>query len=173
MTHTIAKYEFRFDENFLIDSYRRYLSLSHHKWWLIPTKTIAMIGMLLLLGFALSIKQWPLVILFAFLSLCLAAGNRFDLFLTRRRFRKSPFCDQNVKAVVSEDAYLAEDAQSKVELKWSVVTKARRFSDGFLIVIGQHNFYWLPHKSISGGNIEDVHALLGARVGDYGAAGNA
>lgn len=105
-------------------------------------------------------KAWLTFAIFTALTCLLAASRRLDHWMFIRRLRKSPFYLDEVEIVLSLEGFISTETKSRVEFKWGVFTDAVRFPDGFLLLVGQHQFYWLPHSALASGSASEVEALL-------------
>lgn len=95
-------------------------------------------------------------------------GWPIDAWIARRRFRKSPFHNDEIVFALSEDGTHAVGLNSEVRAGWAVFTKARRFKDGMLLFKGPGVFSWLPDSAIdTPSNISIVQELVRKQVRNY------
>jgi len=163
----MAEYSFRFTEQHLVATASRLRQQARSRFWQSPIKFLCFLGLGLLFVFcAYHFIVMPSVVFGVFLVL-LAAGPRFDYWLMKRRFRRSPYYDNEYRISVTPSGYLASSTQSRVELAWSAFTKAQRFPDGFLVLTGPQVCYWWPDSSLVTGSISEVESLLKQNVPEY------
>jgi hypothetical protein len=82
----------------------------------------------------------------------------------KRKFRRSPFYDCEATVQLSEKACTILTVKSRTELGWGAFTETVCFDDGFLVFIGPAEFWWLPKKALSEGNLNEVEAILRTHV---------
>ncbi len=88
--------------------------------------------------------------------------------LMLRRFRNSPFCDDDLTTELTEAGFHCHSAKQDVKLQWSVFSKVVRFEDGFLLFQGVRAYNWIPFSSLANpAELEELDALLRAKIPDY------
>lgn len=139
-----AVYRFRFSEEHLLTSFRRY---RQQVWWRRPFLGLKW---LLALPFGAGIVlatyhgiPWLAPVFGAVLGAMLL-GWPIDAWILRRQFRKSPFHDDEIAFTVSPDGSHILGRNSEVRIGWATFTGARRFKDGLLLFQGPGFFNWLP-----------------------------
>lgn len=163
----MAEYEYQFTEQHLVASASRYRQQAAARLWLFIFKLVGIVGAAALLGLCLySRLVWPSAI-FAILIVLLALGPRIDYWVMKRRFRRSPFYNGDVRVWISSSGVVSSDPQCKVELAWSAFTEAHRFPDGFLVLFGPQQFYWWPDSALRDGSVSEVESLLSGHVVRY------
>lgn len=141
-----AVYEFRFSERFLIEAFRRFWRHKRNSWF----SAIRLVSVALLGGFAalfIVIGNWWLALFFALLIVGAFQARRLDEWLIRRRFRKSPYHQDSVRAEVTDDGLWAKGTRSETKLTWMAITRAVRCQDGWLLFQGPVIFNWLPDSA--------------------------
>lgn len=138
-----AVYEFRFSEDFLVEALRRLWRHRRRRTFAaIRLAAVVMLGMLavLVIGFG----QWLLALFFALLIVGAYQGRRLDEWLARRRFRKSPYYDNQIRVEVSDDGVWIKGSKIDTRLTWEAFSRAVRFTDGWLLLQGPGVGNWLP-----------------------------
>jgi hypothetical protein len=159
-----SRYEFKtnlayYEEAF--DKYRR----TH--WFYRFARTITWIGLvvLVLCWIMVAIQRvWlPVATITAFVALIL-----FSPFLERcfrkRKLLQSPFLNDECVLSFSEVGLESRTTKNNSQANWDVVTKAVRYSDGWLLFYGPQFYCWLNDVMLMEGSLEDVDRLIRQRV---------
>jgi hypothetical protein len=163
-----SEYHFRFSEDFLLEASSRYRK---QLWWFNPFRVVrwaSVIPLMFLTAwcffYGLSVPAIILsVVIFVFFL-----GPAIDPWLVRRRFRKSPYHDDDILLTISDEGVTVIGRTSESRLKWASFTKARRFSDGLLLFQGPHLFNWLPDRAATDpAAISDAKGLARTRIADF------
>ena len=163
----VAEYRFRFSEQHLVTTVTRFRQQARSRLWQLPVKMLCFIGMSVLFAFSLyNLILMPSVVLGVLIAL-LALGPRLDYWFMKRRFRRSPFYNNEMHISLTPNGYAASSTYSRVEVAWGALTKARRFPDGFLVFSGPQVCYWWPDTSLTGGTVAEVENLLKQHVAEY------
>jgi hypothetical protein len=164
----MAEYRLRYTEAFLIESFERYMKQRKEHYWLyMPIKVIGFLSVAALLILCIYLGLSIPSIIFAALLALLVIGHRLDHWFMKRRFRRSPFYNNDVLVAVYPDGYTSQSANCTIELSWSTFTKARRFADGFLLFNGPQQCHWWPDAALSRGNMHAVESIVKAEVADF------
>jgi hypothetical protein len=162
-----AEYRFRFGQEFLLTALSKYRRQLWWYAWYRALKLIAGLTLLTLVGVCLYTQApFPALFLGAFVLL-LAFAARLDNWLVHRRFRKSPYYDDDMVVRLSDDGVFLRGRAAETRLEWSIITKARRFADGLLLFQGPHLFNWLPDAASDPASCLEAEALVKDRVRDY------
>lgn len=156
----MPQYRICLTEDYLVECAQRYRTQSPNRIWVLPLKAIGFLGLAGLTVVGISAKSFSMAAIPGFFLLLLLAGPRFDYWLMKRRFRRSPFRDDVLLVDLSEAGYKSEANSGKAEIPWRTFTKGRRFDDGFLLFIGQSQFHWWPDSALIEGSASDVDKLL-------------
>jgi hypothetical protein len=164
----VAQYRFRFSEDFLITAnlrYRRQLA------WRKPFYGFKGVLALILLGLgavlAVAASTW-LLVPFAAIAGSLTMGWPIDAWILKRRFRKSPYHNDELSLTLSEEGLYGKGRASETRLGWSNFTKARRFKDGLLLFHGSQMFNWLPDSAAADpASIEEAERLIRMHIRDF------
>jgi len=160
-------YEFKFTEDFLVEANRRNRSvdprLRRVKW--------IQYGFVICGIFAViygSVKQ-EYDDMAAGIASIIFFGGGFQIgeFFLRRNFRKSPYCNDQVSLTLDTEGLHGTGQSSSVDIKWAMVTQARRLPDGYLVSQGPHMFNWLPDSALVAGAPEDTERLLREHVTNF------
>jgi len=164
----MPQYRIRCTEDYLVESYQRYRAQSPNRYSLIPLKVIGFLGLALLLAIGVGAKVYTMALLPGFFLLLLLAGPRFDYWLMKRRFRRSPFYGNLAVIDLSEAGYKSESEGGKAEMPWRTFTNGRRLHDGFLLFTGPSQFHWWPDSALTEGTVTEVERLLRSSVAAFG-----
>lgn len=162
----MIQYHFLFDEDFLVAAFRQYRKQRPSRHLLV---TIKGIGLLLTVGVAalcINHGKWEAALIFTAFALLILVGSRIDDWLIRRRFRKSPYQNEDMMITLSEKGFHAIGSKSNSALDWSAFTKARYFSNGVLLFQGPGVFNWLPDMALTGSSPESTRELVASHVDD-------
>jgi hypothetical protein len=162
----MAEYRLHYTEAFLVESFERYRKQQTRFWWH-SFKLTGFVGIAVLLSLCLYDKLLVPAALLAALLVLLLLGRHLDYWFMRRRFRRSPFYNNNVLVAVYPDGYISRSANGTVELSWRAFTKVRRFKDGFLVFTGPQQFDWWPDAALCRGNLKAVEAIVRSEILDY------
>jgi hypothetical protein len=164
----VSTYRFRFSEEYLLELHLRY---RRQLWWRKPfyaAKWLLAIP-LVALGVFLIVKGWALGggIIGAIVG-AMFLGWPIDAWFIRRRFRKSPYHDEELTYELLDTGIHVTGKLQDVRLAWEVFTKARTFKDGVLVFQGPHVITWLPDSAIAAGSSTDeARELIRHHVKDY------
>jgi hypothetical protein len=163
-----ADFQFCFSEDHLITSFLRHEQ--QNKWLRPIRKAKWSLGLLL-------IAATVLAVLAGFGSLGAASGAMFvilfigrpiELWQSCRRFRKSPFHNDEVAFSLSDGGAHIRGNSSELKVGWPIFTKARRFEDGLLLYQGPGVFNWLPDSSaLDTAAILNAQAFARSKIQDY------
>jgi FlaA1/EpsC-like NDP-sugar epimerase len=164
----MAKYEFLFDAAFLLQAARKNWKQARTRYVLPVFKLI--VGLILLASVVLTVaeQEYAATVFFAVLLAALSVSRWLDRWLIKRRFRKSPYRNDEVVITLTDEGVHTVDSKSETKWAWSACTKALRCPDGFLLYQGPGVFNWLPDTALIEGAIAEVESLLEANVDDYG-----
>lgn len=163
-----AEYKFLFSEEHVLTACLRY---RQQIWWRRPFLTmkwllVAIFCIPLIIAIHQGIQVLTMLCCAVLGSLLL--GWRIDAWIIRKRFRKSPYHNDNVEFTLSENGAHSVGQSSEVRIAWRNFTKVRRFRDGLLVFQGPHLFHWLPDAAAVDSTALDVaEKLLRAHVRDY------
>lgn len=163
----MPEYRFKFDEAFLIEAFRKYRKQHGTRYVSLAMKSIAGLLLLALAAFSAWQINWWLAVFFVALVLLMFNGHLIDYWLIKRRFRRSPYWNDNMVSNLTAEGLHAVGSHSDSKLGWAVFTKARYFRDGFLLFQGPGLFNWLPDAALSDGSRAEVESLIQAHVEDY------
>jgi hypothetical protein len=167
-----VEFRMRFTEEYLLESLARY---RRQLWWRSQYGALRWaLAVVLALLVALAFYHralMPAYVLGGFLGALLGMmflGDPIDAWIARRRFRKSPFHNNDLIFRISQAELHVTGTNEDSHLKWSAYSKARRFSDGLLLFQGPHLFNWLPDSAaVDAISIEQAQAIARAQVKDY------
>ena len=166
------QYRFRFSEEHLLTSFLRYRQQLWWRKWFLGLKWVLAIPFAAVLGLAVysGAKLLATVLggLFGMVLGGLTLGWRIDALLLRRRFRRSPYYNDDITYFLSEEGSRVLGRDSEVRIGWSSFTRARRYPDGLLLFQGPGMFNWLPDAAaLEPATVKEVDRLLRTYVADY------
>lgn len=135
---------FKFDEDFLVEAFRRYRRQHRARWVFLGLKVGAILLVAAVGGWALHLGNTLPGVVFLSLSLLLCFVHRVDDWWVRRALRKSPYADEVLRVEMDETSYRVTSPKQDVKLQWSVFTRVVHFPDGVLIFQGPRVFNWIP-----------------------------
>lgn len=163
------RYRVSYNEKYILSSLEQYRRQRKVYPWFIAVKIACALGLALLIAIvaygALTFtgNSGPLalisLVLVVFLLL-LVQGPRLDYMLLKRRLRKSPFYEDEINILVSEEGMSFETPRSQTSLKWSAFTSATRVAHGFLAFTDPKSAHWLPDSALTSGAPADVEFLF-------------
>jgi hypothetical protein len=162
-----AQYRFTFSEDFLIDAALHYRRQSP---WRRPFSgfkgVFALIIVVLGAVLAAIADLWPLA-WFALFASGMLIGWPIHKWILRKRFRKSPYYNDEIVLTLSDDGIHAVGKQSEIRFGWPIVAKVRRFSDGLMVFQGPHIYHWLPNHATDAAGVAHAERLLKLHVKDF------
>jgi len=163
----MAQYRFTFSEEFLIEANLRYRRQLPWRRPFYGLKGVLAFILLALGAFVAVAAKWWLLVPFAAFAGALFLGWPIDAWFLRRRFRKSPYHNDEIALTISDEGVHGVGRSSETRLNWSLITKARRFSDGLLLFQGPQVFHWLPNTAAADPtDVADLERLVRAHVQD-------
>jgi hypothetical protein len=84
-----------------------------------------------------------------------------------RQWRRSPFINQQVSLRLTENGIEGVSPTGSGIMAWDVVTRAARFSDGWLLFHGPQFYRWLPEAALTADSTAiSVESLIRTHVTD-------
>ena len=164
----MAQYRFTFSEEFLLTAnlrYRRQLAWRKPFYGLKGILALTLLGLGALL--AVIANTW-LLVPFAAIAGSLTLGWPIDAWILKRRFRKSPYYNDEISLSLSEEGLYGVGRISETRLGWPIFTKARRFTDGLLLFHGPQMFNWLPDTAAAdAASVAEAEELIRMHVRDF------
>lgn len=156
----MIKFHFKFDNQFVVDSFNKYRRQHaiRNTWFII--KIILTFVFMILSIISIYHGDYKLVYFFAAVIILMIYGHKIDYFIIKYQNRKSPYLNEHVEIYLSENGFHAVSSKSETKAKWSIFTKAVVFRDGFLLFQGPRLFNWLPLKNISEGSVDKLSDLI-------------
>ena len=115
---------------------------------------------------AYAAEPW-LLIPFGAVAGALFLGWPIDSWILKRRFRESPYRNDEIMLTLSEEGIQGAGKTSETRYGWPVITKARFYPDGLLIFQGPHLFHWLPDSAaVDSSTRSEAMRLIRAHVSD-------
>lgn len=163
----MIKLNFKLDDQFLVDGFKKYREQhAIQKTWFV-SKIILSFVFLILSLVSLYHGDYKLIFFFAVVVLLMLYGHKIDYLLIKYRSRKSPHINEYVEVTLSENEFHTISSKSETKAKWSIFTKAVAFRDGFLLFQGPRLFNWLPSNKIYEGTVEELIDLIRNNVKNY------
>lgn len=163
----MAHYRFIFSEEFLIEATRRYRRQLAWRRIFYGLKSVLAFLLLAFGTLLVVMAKWSLFVPFAIFAAVLFVGWPIDVWFMRRRFRNSPFHNDEIAITFSDEGLHVTGRSSDTRSSWSLVTKVRRFHDGFLLFQGPYVFHWLPDTAATDPtDVSGLEKLVRAHVQD-------
>ena len=163
----MIKYNFKFDEQYVIDGFKRYRRQHaiRNIWFVL--KIILSLVFMILTVVSIYHGDYKLVFFFAVVVTIMLFGHSMDYLFIKYRNRKSPHFNEYIEITLSESGFHAVSPKAETKAKWSIFTKAVVFSDGFLLFQGPGFYTWLPSSKISEGTVEELIDLIKNNIDIY------
>ena len=163
----MSTYQFRFSEEHLLESHRRYRK---QLWWrrpfhvakgLLAIPIVALGAFCIAMGWILGSAIFGAVLGIMYLSWPI------DAWIIRRRFRKSPYHNEDLTYELADSGVHVVGKQQDVRFTWELFTKSLRFRDGLLLFQGPHLFTWLPDAAIAAdSSVDEAREMVRRHVKD-------
>ncbi len=177
MPDLIATARFIFTQDHFMETLNRIRSQSRLRrawlWFRYIPVTFFMLGALMILFAPLvssPIDRAPSFLMslsmFAFLlalSVLCYVPHKFDDFLLKRQFKKSPFRDAEYEFTISQEGFAAVSDVDKSVTKWPVFSGVVVFDDGLLLCRVGNAANWLPRDAFEDNNYENAIKILSSR----------
>ena len=163
----MIQFEFKIDEDYFITALKKYRRQHFSRCILIVIKSIASFFLLALSALTLYGRNWWISAFFIVLIVLLFKSHLIDIWLFKRRFRKSPYRNDDTLITISDDGLQEVSDKSESKVKWCLYVKACRFQDGFLIFQTQKSFDWLPDSAMTKGSTEDLEEIIKNNIKKY------
>lgn len=82
-------------------------------------------------------------------------------------FRTLKECNNPARVGIYREGMVFTTPITQMNKSWKGFQAARRFPDGFLLLITITQFHWLPIASMQAGSVDDIDAILKANIPDY------
>lgn len=163
----MIKFKFKFDDQFLLDGFKRYRR-QHvvRNSWLYSKILLSLVFSILALV-SLYQGDYILVFILAVVTILMLQGHKIDYLLIKHRGHKSPHINDHVEITLSENGFQAFSPKTETKAEWSIFTKAVAFRDGFLLFQGPKIYNWLPLNKISEGSAEKLIDLIKNNIENY------
>lgn len=163
----MIKLNFKFDEQFLIDGFKKYRQQhAIRNTWFVLKIILSILFVVLAITSAYH-GDYKLIFFFAAVIIIMLYGHKIDYFVIKYRCRKSPHVNEYVEISLNENGLQAVSSKSETKAKWSIFTKAVVFRDGFLLFQGPGLFTWLPLNKISEGTVGELSGLIKDNINNY------
>jgi hypothetical protein len=160
----------RFSEDVLLQGLARYGRVKRARWGKVLL-CVLVLTVSAVLGVVLSASVWGPVAGVVLGGAYLMMVDRVQRWGIRRRFRRSPFCGEDLAFEFGEHEVRITSPQQDVRLQWSVFTKAVRFEDGFLLMQGSSVFNWIPAAAFADpSHVSAMEAHVKANIAQYSQA---
>lgn len=162
-----VKYRCQFSEDHFLLSLLRY---QQQVWWLRPFFEFKWL-LVFLFGVPMvffAYKGVPVLAAVFMGGIALSMSWPIHAWIIRRRFRKSPFHNEEIEFSLSASGTHAFSGNSEVRNSWAIYTGARRFKDGLMLFQGPNVFNWLPDTAAAdAATIAAAQELARTHIRDY------
>jgi hypothetical protein len=160
-------YSLRLSEEYVTDAARKDRARSAARWWLWPIKAICGAGLLALVGVGIWARSPGIVAFPAFFLFLLLLGPRIDYYVMRRRWRRIPHFNEEMKVEVAEQLVSSASAKGSSTAAWSSYVSAVEHRDGLMLYNAPWHFTWLPDNAIASGTADEARAIVRAAIVKY------
>ena len=160
-------YNLKLSDDYVVQAHAKHRGRGRAHWFRWPIKLVCALGLIALGALAAYADLAALVGFAAFMLCLLLLGPRIDYFILRRRWRRVPQFNEELKIEVSEERIASSSVRSSATAAWAAYVRAIEFSDGVLLYDAPWNYFWLPDSGIETGTPQDVRAILRSNISDY------
>jgi len=157
----------RLDAAYALEAVQRYRRQHRGSTWTAIAKWVVGAPVVALLGFFLWAKLWVPAGIFGLVLLLLVLSRQIDRLVLQRRLGRHPWKDLVLKLALTDELLTLETELTEEKMKWPLISAAREFSDGFLLIIAPGSFYWLGAGALIEGTAEGAREILKRHVTDY------
>ena len=162
-----ATYSFRLSDAYIIEAHERHRARNISRWLRWPMKTISAVGLLALLLIGAYIGEVVVIAVSALFLTLLLLGPRIDYFILRRRWRRVPQFNEELRLEVSDKHLLSSSPKSSGTTQWSAYMRAVQHADGVLMYSTPWQYFWLPDRAIVAGTPEQTRSIVRTHIRDY------
>lgn len=157
---------FTINDTYVVDAMKH--KRKERRVWFNSLKAVVILFALSLSLFAYSQGDFMVVAFFILCSIAILFAHRIDYWRAKRSVQKSPFNNEAVTVLFSDDAVQMKSSQHETILKWSVFTKAVHFDDGFLLYQGPMALTWIARTALPDPEeIGPLEVLLRSHIPHY------
>jgi hypothetical protein len=162
-----VSYNLKLSDDYVVEAHAKHRGRGRAHWLRWPVKLICALGLIALGALGTYADIATLVGCAAFMLFLLLLGPRIDYFVLRRRWRRVPQFNEEMRIEVSEQRIATSSVRSSATADWSAYECVVEFPDGVLLYDAPWNYFWLPDSKIATGTSQDVRAILRQSVRDY------
>ncbi|MSR56623.1 MAG: YcxB family protein [Planctomycetaceae bacterium] len=165
-----AEYRIRLSEEFFRDAGARCLSQTWFAWTRV---VIVLVTLVLAVFVGVALYQNRILsaigsaIVLGDLVILMILAPRFKRWQAHRNLRKFLHPNDEMGIRLSDEGVSFTGRNGETRAPWTVITKARRFSDGLLLFEGPKLCRWLPDSAADVRSIAEAERLVRANVSDY------
>jgi uncharacterized protein YhhL (DUF1145 family) len=163
----MIKYNFKIDDKFIIDGFKRYRRQHALRSTWLFSKIFLTIFFIILSVISIYHGDYNLLLFIAIVIAFMHFGHRIEYLIIRRRLRKTPHFNENIEIALSESGYHSFSSKAEARAKWSIFTKVVAFRDGLLLFQGPRLYHWLPTAKILEGAVENLVDLVKTNIENY------
>jgi hypothetical protein len=168
----LAQFQYVNDEDAYTTAILRIRQIHWFRPYAIPTRTVLWLAGVYLYArlFAVPESLTELVsftiisLIFIAWTLCMILSDRIDLYLLRRKVRRSPQYGELETVTFFDDGIHLDDSNATSVVSWASVEGRHQFPDGLLIQLNSGSHVWLPWKDLVLGQQAKVLETFGARL---------
>jgi hypothetical protein len=166
----MVTYTLRLSDDYIIEAYSRHRSRRNTGWLHWPIKALCAAGLFALLALGIFARIYAIAIIAAFFLALLAAGPQFDYWVTRRRWRRHPQFNEEVRVDISEDCVSFTSEKSSGTSQWSAYTSGLQHPTGVMLYAAAWDYRWFPDAAITSGTREQAHRIFRSQLRQYSVA---
>ncbi|WP_367872786.1 hypothetical protein [Luteolibacter sp. Populi] len=160
MPAVMVVFEFKFSEEMILEMYRKYHGTRKLARFETPVRWIASVMLVVLAGLLWFLESYLVAVVMVIVLVLFLSARRIDRWLLKRRLRKSPHLNDELRICLSEEGFSTRGSKSSGELQWAVFTEARLLEDGILLFEGPQVFRFLPFHTITRGRAGEAEELV-------------
>src|SRR5687767_13566423 len=107
-----ATYTFRLSDAYVVEAHERHRARNVSRWLRWPVKLISAVGLLALFVIGAYIREVVVIAVSALFLILLLLGPRIDYFILRRRWRRVPQFNEELRLEVSDEHLLSSSPKS-------------------------------------------------------------
>jgi hypothetical protein len=158
-------YSIPLSEDYIVETYEQHRALQKTRWLLMwPIRVLCAIGLLGLFALGVYAKIYFIAAFASFFLGLLAVGPRFDYWIMRRRWRRHPRFNEQLRLEIAEDGVSYHTKNSSGSAQWTAYSKGVIRPQGVILYSSQWDYEWLPDEAIVTGTPAEIRDLLKTKL---------
>jgi hypothetical protein len=160
-------YILRLSDDYIVEAHHRHRARASAWWLRAPIKIFCGVFLAALLGFGIWAGEFIVIAIPAFFLFLLLLGPRIDYFIIRRRWKRVPQFNEEMKVEMSGTQISSSSAKAAGTSAWSNYVKATQHRDGVMLYNAPWNYFWLPDSALVKGTSEQARELIRSAIPQY------